>query len=327
MTRAALLLITLAGVAASQPCFQGTPACLEPLPMGGRRSVMMYRSHTLHKTHPKATRALIVIHGASRNADDYFPSGMAGAYLAGALDDTIVVAPRFAGTGSRACDDKLGPGEIGFACSGNDWRGGGPGVGVPTVTTYDVIDTLIRHFADKKRYPQLKHVVLVGHSAGGQFLSRYAAASKMDPTGISVRYVIANPSSYLYLDATRPGPTQGCAEFNDWKYGMVNRTGYAAAIPDESIKTNLARRDVVYMLGGYDTTPQFGFDSTCGAMAQGPNRLQRGLDYFTYITTKYNANHRLVQVPNCGHNGRCMLVADEARDILFPTPAPPVPKY
>ena len=96
--------------------------------MGGGRSVMMYRSHSLQKTHSKATRALIVIHNASRNAYDYFQSGMAGAYLAGVLDDTIVVAPRFAGTGSRSCDDKLAPGEIGFACSGDDWRGGGPGV-------------------------------------------------------------------------------------------------------------------------------------------------------------------------------------------------------
>jgi hypothetical protein len=53
-------------------------------------------------------------------------------------------------------------------------------------------------------------------------------------------------------------------------------------------------------------------------MAQGPNRLQRGLDYFTYITAKHNAGHRLVQIPNCGHNGRCMLVANEAREVLFP---------
>lgn len=318
MTRAALLLLILAGAAVSQPCSHGTPACLEPLPMGGGRSVMMYRSHPLQKAHPKVTRALIVIHGASRNADDYFPSGMAGAYLAGAVDNTIVVAPRFAGTGSKTCDDKLAPGEIGFACSGNDWRGGGPAIGVPAVTTYDVIDALIRHFADKKHYPQLKHVVLMGHSAGGQFLSRYAAASKMEPAGVSIRYVVSNPSSYLYLDAFRPSPTAGCVGFNEWKYGLENRTGYAAPIADETMKTNLARRDVVYLLGGYDTTPQFGFDSTCGAMAQGPNRLQRGLDYFTYITTKHNAKHRLVQVPNCGHNGRCMLVANEAREILFP---------
>ncbi len=317
MIRVAVLV--LAGVAAmAAPCSQGTAACMEPLPMGGGRSVMMYRSHSLQKGHAKARRALIVIHGAGRNADDYFPSGMAGAYLAGGLEETVVVAPRFAGTGSRTCDDKLAPGEISFFCGGDDWRGGGPGVGLASVTTFDVMDELIRRFADKKRYPRMQHVVLMGHSAGGQYLSRYAAASKMEPAGISIRYVVSNPSSYLYLDGSRPGPTQGCGGFNEWKYGMENRTGYAAAIPDDVMRANLVRRDVVYMLGGYDTTPQFGFDATCGAMAQGPNRLQRGLDYFAYVTTKFGARHRLVQVPNCGHNGRCMLVANEAREVLFP---------
>ena len=318
MTRAVLPMLVLAMVAKAEPCSKGTAACLEPLPMGEGRSVMMYRSHPLQKGHAEARRALIVIHGAGRNADDYFSSGMAGTYLAGGLEDTIVVAPRFAGTGSRTCDDKLAPGEIGFACSGNDWRGGGPGVGVAAVTTYDVVDELIRRFADKKQYPRMTHIVLMGHSAGGQFLSRYAAASKTEPADVSIRYVVSNPSSYLYLDASRPGPIEGCAGFNQWKYGMENRAGYAAAISDDAMRKNLARRDVVYLLGGYDTTPQFGFDSTCGAMAQGPNRLQRGIDYFAYITANFGAKHRLVQVANCGHNGRCMLVANEAREVLFP---------
>lgn len=319
MLRWALPLFAMAGLVSGAPCSRGIAACTEPLPMGGNgRFVTLYRSHPLPKGHAKARRALIVIHGAGRNADDYFPSGMAGAYLAGGLDDTVVVAPRFAGTGARNCEDKLAPGEIAFACGGDDWRGGGPGAGIAAVTTFDVIDELIRRFADKKRFPQLRHVVLMGHSAGGQFLSRYAAASKMEPEGVSIRYVISNPSSYLYLDASRPGPAEGCAAFNQWKYGMENRTGYAAPLGDETMRKNLARRDVVYLLGEYDVTPQFGFDSSCGAMAQGPNRLQRGVDYFAYITSKYGARHKLVKVPNCGHNGRCMLVANEAREALFP---------
>jgi len=99
---------------------------------------------------------------------------------------------------------------------------------------------------------------------------------------------------------------------------MIRYITIHAPIADDAMRGNLARRDVVYLLGGYDTTPRFGFDSTCGAMAQGPNRLQRGVDYFAYITAKFGAKHRLVQVPNCGHNGRCMLVANEAREVLFP---------
>lgn len=313
------LLAVMAGAVYAQPCSTGARECLEKVPMGGAgRFVAVYRSHPLTKSNSKLTRALVAIHDASRNADDYFPSAMAGAFVAGALETTLVVAPRFAGAGTATCNDVLAPGEIGFACSGDDWRGGGPGVGVPGVTTYGVMDELIKGFADKKRFPNLRHVVLAGHSAGGQFLSRYAAAAQPEPPGVSVRYVISNPSSYLYLDAARPGPTEGCAKFNDWKYGMENRTGYAAPLTADAMKQNLIHRDVVYLLGEYDVTPQFGFDASCGAMAQGPNRLQRGLNYFSYITTKYGAKHKVVKVPNCGHNGRCMFVANESREVLFP---------
>lgn len=292
---------------------------MERFPVGPPgRFVTIYRSYPLATPSPAIRRALIVIHGAGRNAHQYFPSAMAGAFLAEALDDTIVAAPRFAGAGSGNCKDELAPGELGFACSGDDWRGGGPAAGVDQVTSYDVLDALIAHFADRQRFPNLRHVVLMGHSAGGQILSRYAAASKAEPAGVAVRYVISNPSSYLYLDATRPGPTAGCPGFNEWKYGLPKRTGYAASIPDETLKQNLVRRDVVYLLGGYDQTPQFGFDNSCEGMAQGPNRLARGLSYHAYITGKFGAAHRVVKVPDCGHNGRCMLVAEQARAVLFP---------
>ncbi|MBM3786499.1 MAG: hypothetical protein FJW30_19245 [Acidobacteria bacterium] len=314
------LLVLTASIYAAEPCSTGTPNCLDKLQMGDKgRFVSVYRSHPIDKGGKEFTRVLVSIHGAGRNADDYFPSAMGGAYLAGALANTLVVAPRFAGGGTANCKDPLSPGEIAFRCSGdNDWRGGGPGVDQPAVTTYGVIDELIRRFSDKKKYPNVKYIVLFGHSAGGQFLSRYAAASSAEPAGAAIRYVISNPSSYLYLDASRPGPVQSCPDYDKWKYGLNDRAGYAAAVPDERMKQNLVRRDVVYLLGEYDVTPQFGFDSSCGAMAQGPNRLKRGRDYHAYINSKYGAKHKLVPVPNCGHNGRCMLVANEARETLFP---------
>ena len=91
--------------------------------------------------------------------------------------------------------------------------------------------------------------------------------------------------------------------------GKPNSEGFAA---------HAVRRPVVYLLGEYDITPQFSFDASCSAMTQGPNRFQRGVNYLEYINGKYKAKHTLVKVPNCGHNGRCMLVADEARAVLFP---------
>ena len=288
-------------------CVTGTDACTEHLPLGPEgRFHVLYRSHPLTERNENLTSALIVVHGASRNADNYFPSGTAGAFLAGRLDSTLVVAPRF-----PMPQDKLAPGEIAFQPRGDDWRGGGPAVDLPTVNAYDVIDKLLAHFANKKLYPNMKKIVLFGHSAGGQFVNRYVAVSRYEST-LPITFVVSNPSSYLYFDAGRPAPNAECKGFNDWKYGLEGKPN------SEGFAANAVRRPVVYLLGEYDVTPQFSFDSSCSAMTQGPSRFQRGVNYLEYINGKYKAKHAMVKVPNCGHNGRCMLVADEARAVLFP---------
>ena len=64
------------------------------------------------------------------------------------------------------------------------------------------------------QYPGMEHIVIVGHSAGGQTVQRYAltaphAAPAAAPKGGAavapppVRYVVANPSSFGYLNASR----------------------------------------------------------------------------------------------------------------------------
>src|SRR5205823_2179548 len=98
-----LTLVALVAVArgtAQQParaCVTPTPACEQWITLGGGpgRS-MVYSSYPLDRTNPAITRALIMVHGAGRNADHYFETAVAAAFLAGALDNTIVIAPRYA---------------------------------------------------------------------------------------------------------------------------------------------------------------------------------------------------------------------------------------
>ena len=54
---------------------------------------MVYASYPLNVRNDAIRRALIMVHGTNRNADHYFDTAMAATFLAGALDDTIVVAP------------------------------------------------------------------------------------------------------------------------------------------------------------------------------------------------------------------------------------------
>src|SRR5262249_51528255 len=67
--------------------------------------------------------------------------------------------------------------------------------------------------ARREAFPNLKLIVVTGHSAGGQFTHRYAAATHVEKQiRIPMRYVVANPSTYLYLDETRLRASATCAE-------------------------------------------------------------------------------------------------------------------
>ena len=61
------------------------------------------------------------------------------------------------------------------------------------------MDSLISHLLSN--FSNLQDIVLVGNSAGGQFVNRYAAGSDQEGGGM-IRYVVSAPSSYLYLMKT-----------------------------------------------------------------------------------------------------------------------------
>ncbi len=170
--------------------------------------------------------------------------------------------------------------------------------------------------------------MVAGHSAGGQFVNRYEMANQVhDSLGVPVTYVVANPSSYAYLDAMRPTEQgdfkefrdrRNCTTYNKWPYGLENRTGYAAKIPDEQLKKQLASRPTTYLLGEIDILPLGGFDSSCPAMAQGPTRRARGEEFGKDVNANFDARHQVVIVPLCGHNARCMFTAEPALPLIFP---------
>ena len=334
-----LLLMSVSLLAANKPCTTASRDCTEKVFIGpGNNFSIVYRNFPLTAPNTSIESALVVVHGAGRNADSYFASALAGAFLAKALETTLVVAPRFASAQGN-CQDTLDSGEISWTCSGiGDWRGGGPAGNVENVTTFDLAEQLLKTIAQRRLFPNLKSIVITGHSAGGQFTHRYAAVNQVEKElGVPVRYVVSNPSSYLYLDDTRlPASAEctlkegcagkfksydegrNCTTFNHWKYGLLHKTGYAGRLSDEQIRAQLVARDVTYLLGELDNIPYGGMETSCPAMAQGANRLQRGVTYHSYINSKHGARHKVVIVPACGHNGRCMYTAARSLPLLFP---------
>jgi len=330
-----LLLIASLGLPISgfaEPCLTATSVCTEWVRFrNGPSQSLIYRTYPLQEKNESITRALIVVHGAGRDADNYFRSALAAAFLAGALEDTVVISPRFASNNGNGCRDNLSPNEVNWPCNGDSWRSGGTAANDEKLGSFDFADELLRKLARREMFPNLKAIVVSGHSAGGQFVTRYEMANQVhDKLGIPVTYVVANPSSYAYLDPERPnletkepqtfGDSGNCTTYDNWPYGLRRRTGYVAKLTDDQLKQQLAARHVTYLLGELDTLPLAGFDSSCPAMAQGTSRLARGQAFVSYVNKKYNAQHKMTVVPLCGHNARCMFTSEPVLPILFPKP-------
>ena len=321
------LLLSLPALAA--PCT--TVNCTEWVNLGSDSArSLVYRSQPLTTKNETVTRAFVLIHGAGRDADNYFRTAVAAGFLAGALDNTIILAPRFAAK-NGSCNDTLDTNELNWPCSGNSWRAGGVATNNERLTSFDLMDEVLRKLAKKEVFPNLKTIVISGHSAGGQYVTRYQMANQAhDALNVSVTYIVSNPSSYAYLDATRPNAAgddfraftdaRNCTTFDQWPYGLQNRAGYAAKLSDEQLKKQLAARSVIYLLGELDTTPLAGFDGSCPAMAQGANRFLRGQAFAKYVNQKFGAKHQVTTVPLCGHNARCIFTAEVTLPLIFPKP-------
>lgn len=335
---AALLLTTFAGMSTAaddgmpQPCDEGaSEACYRSFtPATGAGTVHYYASRTPGAATPIAPRsALIVLHGHSRDANRSFDAGLETVRRAQALDDTLVVAPLFqvAATDSARCRTKgvpdAAPGDALWTCgswpAGAPPRNGGPG-------SFVVLDALVAELV--RQWPSLRRVTLAGFSAGGQVLQHSIGFAADPPPGVTLRYVVADPGSWLYFDAFRPLQAEGdatasCPDVNRWKYGTdalpadLGRTAAEAS-------AHYAAAEIHYLEGALDEGSGKGtayrvLDRSCAANAQGPYRLQRGMAYAAYDRSMLapDRNRQLTIVPGCAHDVACVFPSEAAREALM----------
>ena len=355
-----LELLLAAATALPQPCTSTALDCTEWIKPAGQPSrVLVYRSYPLEIKNEHITRAFILVHGILRDADNHFRTALAAAFLAGALDDTVIVAPRFASNSSAPgneagnCADTLSSDEANWICENqrpDTWRSGGASIGAGQLSSFDFMDEILRRLARKDVFPNLKTIVVAGHSAGGQFVIRYEMLNQIhDKLGTAISYVVANPSSYAYVDSLRPvasafpatnsgtrpegsssnaanslpaflpfADAKNCTGFDIWPYGLRARPAYSSALTGEQITRQLVARPVTYLLGEADVLPLGVFDTSCPAMAQGSTRLGRGLAFHRYVNENLHARHSVIVVPFCSHSQRCIFTSDVALRVIFP---------
>ncbi|QEU04293.1 alpha/beta hydrolase [Pseudomonas oryzihabitans] len=298
------------------------------LPIGQAQAALQL-STDWDRPHPEIRRALVIVHGRLRNAATYFRSGQTATAAAGAMADTLVIAPQFLNETDvqrHRLPDTL------LRWQGNAWMGGEPALGPQPLSSFAVFDALLARLAERRLLPNLQEVVIAGHSGGGQVVQRYAVLGQGEQAlaaqGIRLRYVVANPSSYAYFDARRPdaqgqpvpfAAAPSCPDFDTWKYGMQGLPAYAAGRTAASLEQHYAGLDLTYLLGAEDTNPNHpALDKGCAAEAQGPYRLARGLNYYRYLQGRHpGLRQALVEVPGVGHNGDAIFTSPAGRQALF----------
>jgi hypothetical protein len=290
------------------------------------------------------TDLVVFIEGLNRDASNDFTVMVGAAKSANALARTLVVTPEFQAltdTSGAACSghaDTPSATDLVWHCG--TWPDGEFAVNASTVTSYGALDTLVTQILAGQ--PQVTKVTIAGFSAGGQFTQRYTAAGHVDHAGAGAafRYVVGDPSSYLYFDTNRPvnasncTPTgcpdgfavfadAGCPGFNDWKYGTQALKGAAAGSTPAALESAYTARPVTYLLGMLDNAATTAADSSqldtsCAAETQGPFRYQRGLAYFAYASTVLDAGaSKALTVPGCAHSPTCVFQSDAGVTAVF----------
>jgi hypothetical protein len=159
-------------------------------------------------------------------------------------------------------------------------------------------------------------------------VQRYAAGTRIEQhTGLAarkihVRYVAANPSSYMYLFPREPNVlTERCPRYDEYKYGLNDLNVYLRPVGAEQIRATYAQKDVVVLLGRLDHEMlDPAKDDSCEAIVQGAHRLNRGIRYVQQLDQQYGIGQhhtRVVIVPGVGHNGRGIFTSPEGRAILL----------
>jgi pimeloyl-ACP methyl ester carboxylesterase len=293
----------------------------------------------------KVTRVIVVVHGAGRNADDYFCSAMAILEQQSNLasDSVLVIAPRFpvptdtdldlsgGGIAVRWKDDGSGP-----------WRYGGDAIWpeyARNYSSYNAMDQIVSIVSDRSRFPNIQHVAIIGHSSGGQFVQRWSLLTAH--WDHRFRAVVANPSSYAYLFPMRfyDGQWQrpslaDCPQYNQWEWGL-DRGGslvapYVEAVLNGTDISHLtqrfAARQVVYLSGSQDICNvtghedgwcySHGLEATCMDEIQGSNRLERNLRYFLSLS-KMNVPHLRMVISGVGHDHSLMFNSANGLRAIF----------
>ncbi|MBO62615.1 MAG: hypothetical protein CMG33_03725 [Candidatus Marinimicrobia bacterium] len=301
---------------------------------GHTLTIPYFRNLAIGETWENVKTAIISIHGAGRNAEDHFELLSALAATNETIDSTMIIAPLYlleSDVESAGLDSTV------LFWPSNDWNAGdlsrstGSNPRPAQISAFSVIDSIFHRIVQHNT--NVEKIIFTGHSAGSQMVVRYAAGGRaqddiLQEQDIEFQYVSTNTPSFLYLDSLRvidenSAPFQfafqyGCGTANYYKYGLENMNAYMEETGATTIRNNYMNRNVIYLVGEFDTGGQ---SDNCARDIQGEDRLIRSFIFFSYLGNYYGdpvyQNHRLAEIPNAYHDFEDMVFSDCGPSVYF----------
>ena len=229
----------------------------------------------LPKTIDNDTKVLFVVHGNTRNADDYLNS-----WIRLTKDKNIAIfAPHFKRSSFISFNTLQMSTSNGKIRTDTD------------LYLHNSIDTLFKYIKAKFKLND-KLYDIYGHSAGAQFVHRYLLMS--DNPSVN-KAVAANAGWYTFLNGA------------DFPYGVKNPP---ISLTDYNV-INFLRTNLYILIGTNDIDVDSSINKSKGAQKQGINRLQRAKNFFTYTESIVEQNNlefkwKYQAVPGAPHSNKVM---------------------
>ena len=271
-------------------------------------SLPLFSNMNINEENSQVQKVIVVLHGANRNAVDYFNSINNIASSLSIQNETLIIAPQFLLLEDIESWD-LGS-TIPYWQSLTGWTIGNQSISVTQhprdfqLSSYSIMDSLLSHLYSA--FVNVSDVIFIGNSAGAQFINRYAGGSPLAHNE-KIKFIISGPSSFLYFDENRyQDPNSwavpsSCNNYNEYKYGLEDLNNYMSVAGVDSIVSRYQDRQITYLVGALDN----GGTTDCQSMAQGQNRLDRTLNYYNYLRYFFGQEivekQKIIIIPNEDH--------------------------
>lgn len=262
-------------------------------------------------------KAVIVIHGASINPNDYYGYMTTTLEALGISEKTVLIAPDFKSSAGASGD---------LYWSSLGYRDGTTSNGTTQISSFEVLDILINRLADKNFFPVLNEIIVTGQSSGGRFVHTYAAGNHSESTHQDIHFeYIVSESQYFYYPTNERIDEQtnnlyipsNCNGMQVWPFGYQIVPNYINVLDKVTFDERFINRSVTYLLGNGSGTDSELNTTDCEAVLSGSSRYKRGENMFQYMNLKYPThNHKRTVAQGITHNGSAIYTSPEFKSLL-----------